>query len=213
MIKLIIFDMGGVVIKFNEHDYYRYLSRKIGISEASLKKAMLPPLIRMETGQLKFAGFTRIVCKSLRIPKYDLEWNLSFERLGATNIEVTALIRKLRKRYKIALLSNISETRYVVALENFVDRTLFDKMFPSYAIGLRKPDRRLYLHVLKCFHVKPEEAIFIDNLKENVKGARSVGIKSIQFLSYEKLEKDLEKMKILRIQRANYRSGKGIRKR
>jgi FMN phosphatase YigB (HAD superfamily) len=39
---------------------------------------------------------------------------------------------------------------------------------------------------------KPSEAIFIDDLKRNVIGARKVGIKSIQFIGYEDLVKHLK---------------------
>ena len=45
--------------------------------------------------------------------------------------------------------------------------------------------------------MKPEEAIFIDNMKENVVGARKVGIKSILFIGYKPLVRDLKALKII----------------
>jgi HAD superfamily hydrolase (TIGR01509 family) len=61
---------------------------------------------------------------------------------------------------------------------------------------MAKPDPRIYRYVLKKMDIKPSEAIFVDNLKRNTNGAEKVGIKSIQFINYRKLVKDLKKLKI-----------------
>jgi HAD superfamily hydrolase (TIGR01509 family) len=61
---------------------------------------------------------------------------------------------------------------------------------------MAKPDPRIYRYVLEKMGVMPNEAIFVDNLKRNTNGAEKVGIKSIQFINYRKLVKDLKKLKI-----------------
>jgi len=43
-------------------------------------------------------------------------------------------------------------------------------------------------------NVRPEEAVFIDDLEENVKGAEAVGVKAIVFKSVDQCKSDLNKL-------------------
>lgn len=52
----------------------------------------------------------------------------------------------------------------------------FDGVFASGYVGMRKPDRCFYEHVLKEIGVAPQEAIFVDDKMENVIPATDVGI-------------------------------------
>ena len=73
-----------------------------------------------------------------------------------------------------------------------------DRVFASCYIKMRKPEARIYRYALKKMDTAPSEAVFIDNMEENVIGARKVGIKAIKFVGYEQLVKDLRKLKIMR---------------
>jgi len=197
MIKLIIFDMGGVLINFDETAYFRVLSKIIHKDPKLMEKDLTPFIIRMELGKLKMKDFYRIVLNNLHIRFKELEWNIIYENTAKPKKEVLGLARRLKKRYKIALLSNVSISRYGVAVRRLFDKSIFDKRFASCYIGLRKPDRRIYLYVLKKFNIKPSEAIFIDNLQENVDGANHVGITGIRFISYKALIKSLSKLGVI----------------
>lgn len=63
-----------------------------------------------------------------------------------------------------------------------------------YRINRRKPEAAFFLYILEKEGFGAEDAIFIDDREENVKGAEKLGIKSILFESADKLE---EKMKTL----------------
>jgi len=196
MIKLIIFDMGGVLIDFDEATYFRILSNIIHKNPKLIEKDLNPFIIKMELGKLNMKDFYRIALNDLHIKFKELEWNAIYEHVAAPKKDVLRLARKLKKKYKIALLSNVSMSRYNVAARKLFDKSLFDKRFASCYIGFRKPDRRIYLYVLKQFNLKPEEAVFIDNLQRNVDGANHVGIHSIRFTSYKALIKSLSKLGI-----------------
>ncbi len=57
---------------------------------------------------------------------------------------------------------------------------------------LLKPDPAIYYRALDRFHLKPAEAMFIDDRAINVDGARAVGMKAHLFLSAEALRTCLE---------------------
>jgi HAD superfamily hydrolase (TIGR01509 family) len=52
-------------------------------------------------------------------------------------------------------------------------------------MGYKKPDREVYLTVLKYFKVKPKEAIFIGHDKKELEGARKVGVKTLTLSQYK----------------------------
>ena len=69
---------------------------------------------------------------------------------------------------------------------------LFDVIISSYNVRMKKPDPRIYQHTLEKLGIRPEEAVFIDDLEENVKGAEVVGIKGIVFKNSEQCRSDLD---------------------
>jgi putative hydrolase of the HAD superfamily len=57
---------------------------------------------------------------------------------------------------------------------------LFDAEVFSNAVGLSKPDPRIYLHCCELLGVEPGEAVFVgDGANDELEGARRVGMKAI----------------------------------
>ena len=56
---------------------------------------------------------------------------------------------------------------------------LFDDVVDSSAVGLRKPDARIYELSLSRLGVSASEAVFIDDAAGNVEGARAVGMQAV----------------------------------
>lgn len=73
----------------------------------------------------------------------------------------------------------------------------FDLIISSSDIGLAKPDKRIYGYLIDRLGVKPEEIIFIDNRKENLLPANSLGIKTFHFTNKDELEIWLKQEKLL----------------
>ena len=93
------------------------------------------------------------------------------------------LLAELKKDYRLFLLSNTNEIHINTIskiLENnygFKDLShLFEKIYYSYKIGLRKPDIKIFQHVLNENGLIPEETLFIDDCATHIDGAKSLGI-------------------------------------
>ena len=91
------------------------------------------------------------------------------------------LLRKLKNDgFKLYITSNLDEYHTAQMRETeYAD--YFDGMFFSCEVGIRKPFKGFFEAALKRFNVKPEDCLFIDDLEENVLGARECGIKSFVF--------------------------------
>ena len=54
----------------------------------------------------------------------------------------------------------------------------FDIIFNTAEIGIAKPDPAVFHHVLAELEVGVDEVVFIDDLPENVEGARTAGLRA-----------------------------------
>lgn len=196
MIKLIICDIGGVIDTFGEIEYISYITKKFKLDPVEFRVILAPLISKMEVGKMGINEAESILSKKFNISTRQLEWNKSFERLNRLNKDVVKLINSLSKRYKMALLTNVSRSRHVVKMRTLIKGIKYDRVFASCYLKMAKPDQKIYQFVLKKMGAKPEEAIFIDNLEMNVQGARRVGIKSIRFTNYKNLVKQLRSLGI-----------------
>jgi len=55
---------------------------------------------------------------------------------------------------------------------------LFDKVFYSYEMGCRKPDKIIYNKVVDFSGFRANDIMFFDDMKENIKAAENNGMNS-----------------------------------
>lgn len=96
---------------------------------------------------------------------------------------------KLRDKYKLGIISNISSARlpYQDELENH-----FDVIITSGATGYWKPDSKIYLITCENLGVDPSEAVIIDDSEGHLAGAKKVGMKPILYQTIESLANDIK---------------------
>jgi len=59
---------------------------------------------------------------------------------------------------------------------------LFKTIIISGDVGLRKPDKRIFLLLLEKIQSSPEECVFIDDNLYNLETASRLGIKTVRFI-------------------------------
>jgi HAD superfamily hydrolase (TIGR01509 family) len=96
----------------------------------------------------------------------------------------------------VVLVSNVSQIRSFVD-EEFDLYSHFNHKFLSYKLKMQKPSKRMYTYVLKKLKIKPEEALFIDDKEANLRVARELGIKCIQFNNNAQLATELVPLGLL----------------
>lgn len=58
-------------------------------------------------------------------------------------------------------------------------RNLFDDFLDSSEVGMRKPEHRFYLLACERNNIRPQEAVFLDDLGLNLKAAQELGMETI----------------------------------
>ncbi len=89
--------------------------------------------------------------------------------------------KELRKRYRLALLSN-DVTEWSASLRHkFGIDTFIDKAFISGELGVRKPDPQIYIEAVKGMGVSAHECLFVDDSPDRVDAAISMGMSGVLF--------------------------------
>jgi putative hydrolase of the HAD superfamily len=113
----------------------------------------------------------------------DHAWN---SLLGDLPEERLNILKKSSEYYRTFLLSNTNAIhlpfyynymREKFGIEGY--HKLFEKVYYSYELGLRKPNADIFKYVIENAGIKPEETMFIDDFIENIDTARLVGFKTI----------------------------------
>lgn len=98
---------------------------------------------------------------------------------------MTELIADLKnENRKLYLLSNISigfaeSYKEVIWIRELLSN--FDGLVFSGPIGLIKPDKAIFEHLLRNYDLTPEDCLFIDDSSKNIEGAKQVGIQGYLF--------------------------------
>lgn len=199
-IKAVIFDIGNVLVFYNHHTAAKKMSKLINISESKIfdvlhgKYDEFPKAADLGASSDKY---WEIAAKILKIKKIS---SAEFDRLWNTifwpNERIFPLLKKLRRKYILATISNLGVGHKKYLLKKYNLKKLFDRMFLSCDLKMRKPYPEIYHFVIKKLKIMPHEAIYIDDKLENVKGARKIGIHAIHFKNNQQLSKKLKKFGI-----------------
>ena len=199
-IKNIIFDLGGVILDIDETIVYKELE-KMGISSLELarSKEFTELMSKFDTGIYTAPTFRKrmkalVHQEKMTDQKFDAIWNAMLLDIPRERIEA---IEKVKKHYKIFLMSNTNVIHYDLYVRDLQLRfgyhefdELFHKSYFSFAEHLEKPDPRFFELILDHEGLLPEETLFIDDTEKNIKVAQSLGIHTYH-ISREELVRNL----------------------
>lgn len=187
-IKTIVFDLGGVILDLAVDKTIEAFAVLAGISKekATTLFHTSPEFNLYEKGGMtdeQFRHFLRTAYTPKASDKeIDTAWNQMLRSIPVIKLE---LLDKLKTQYTVFLLSNTNEIhlRYINANLLPPDATGLDQYFHrayySHRMLKRKPDAEIFEQVLRENSLVPEETLFLDDNLMNIKGAESVGIKTV----------------------------------
>ncbi|MCX7911277.1 MAG: HAD family phosphatase, partial [Endomicrobia bacterium] len=196
VIKAIIFDWGGVVIKNPADGILKFCADYLKVDKHKLECVYSKYRDKFQKGKIKEKQlFDKIISElNLHIkikPGFSL-WKKAVENVFQINKNVLNLIKKLKaQNYKIAILSNTEAPTVEYFYESGLDKYFDVKVF-SCEVGFVKPQKEIYKITLKKLKAKPQEVIFIDDNKEYVNSAKKIKINAVLFKNFKKLICDLK---------------------
>jgi len=193
VIKLIIFDAGGVLYAGNQkivdkavkkflekHGVYDFdkndkvwsrIEKLVSVGKISLREA--------HERWLEGVGLHKdLLDEWLEVDKKEI-WG-RFKRTPRIN----KVLAKLKKDYLLAVLSDTIESK-PEKIEKMkivgVNHKAFDEIYTSHDLGTCKPSKKAFHTVLEKFGVKPWETVFVSDACDELRGAKRIGLVTIGF--------------------------------
>lgn len=190
IIKGIIFDHGNVIYSFDNSIFLRKIARFSSKPYTEIERFIyvtsgLPE--KYEAGLIDSDQFFREIMEGCGLAITKEQFVEAYTNIFAPISETMDLIRDLKKKYKIGLISNASKWHYEYNISKSPVFRLFDAVTVSYQVRAMKPSPKIYRDSLKKLNLEPEECIFIDDKDKHVMGARNVGMGAVIYTSHQHL--------------------------
>jgi len=203
MIKNIIFDIGGVLIRKTKYNKLALtISKLIFKQNKVLRETNIQPKIKEYWKEWRVSKITEEeffqkvkTTLNLKYPIFFIKKHLYSAH--EVDYEILNLIKELKKDYKTYSLTNHAKEWYNSQDKQIHFNRLFDGIVTSFDAKIAKPNIKIYKLLLDKYKIKTRETIFIDDQEENVETARNLGIKSIHYRNINQLKKELKRHGIL----------------
>jgi len=189
--------LGNTLLFFDNEYFYEGVSKL----EKKLKIAQLKKFIskrklyaKLETSRINHNRFFKILKRKFKLKIgfrdfISLYCNIFWENRPALNY-MESLYES--GKYRIFILSNTDSMRMHFINRNFPQVNLIKHKILSFRIGMLKPSRTIYRYMMKKYNIKPIETLYIDDLKDNVMSAKSLGWNALRYTNYKSFAKSVK---------------------
>lgn len=196
MIDTVIFDLGGVLVDFHPIEAMKnsgFTDEAIEVFKEKIFSGVWGYCDKLNYSdeqirsyQKQFVpGYEEYVDKLwdnitniTSVMPYSYEWLKSLKNQGK----------------KIYILSNFGNPSFDINSKFYTFLELADGKVISYEVKELKPDAVIYNHLIDKYNITPKNAVFIDDLEENINGAKAIGLNGIVFKSFEQASFDLNQL-------------------
>jgi epoxide hydrolase-like predicted phosphatase len=196
MIKALMTDFGGVLVRTHTDRSRRELERKFGWPPNTIEDRVFNSELSRQAshGLITEDVFWEQTARAFNLAQHDmtgLEFRREFFADDFIDQELVSFMQNVRPAIKVGLISNAWSGLRRVLTDMFHIADLFDDMVISAEVNLMKPDERIYRLALDRFGIRPDEAIFLDDMPENIEAAKAIGIRGIRFQTTDQALTDI----------------------
>jgi putative hydrolase of the HAD superfamily len=198
-IEAILYDLGNVILPFNNYQIAEKLSRSAQRKEFQDPQKLFSYLFdlqkgvinRFDAGEVSPREFFQSIRENLGLSLSFDEFVPIWTDIFVEDQEVSQIILSQKGRWRLGLLSNTDPLHFNYILSNFPIVKAFDTWILSYEVGFKKPAVEIFQKAIEWASVEPQKILFIDDVKTHVDVAISLGVHGIHFISAEQLKKEL----------------------
>lgn len=192
-IRAIVLDVGGVLEQDPDLGVVARWEPEFGPGWAD---RVGPVFQAGELGTLTLGQVHEQAAAALGVPAARFEAYMEeawVQYLGTLNGELAGYWQARRAEgYTTAIISNsfVGAREREEAAYRFSDLT--DLIVYSHEVGMKKPDPAIYELCLGRLGMRPDEAVFVDDVEENCEAARALGMSAVLFQDTAQVIRDLD---------------------
>ena len=200
MIKAVIFDVGGVLIRTADHSSRRAWERRLGLAEWESEQIVFDSEMGQmaQRGEIETAELWSWIGRHLNLDDPTLQaFQAGFWAGDVLDTELVTFIRQLRPQYQTAIISNATNTLRQMLTTKYPIADAFDLIVVSGEEKVMKPDPAIYERTLERLGRRPEEAVFVDDFAHNIAAAEQVGMATIHFRPDTNVPEELKRLGVV----------------
>ena len=203
-IEVILFDLGNVILPFNNFQIAEKLCRFSQKEEFQKPEKVFSYLFDLQEGVINPFDMGKVSPQEFfQSVRNHLGLSITFEQfipiwtdIFVEDQEVSEIIRSLKGKWRLGLLSNTDPLHFRYIVSTFPIVSALEKWILSYEVGFKKPDAQIFQKAIEWASVEPQKILFIDDTKGHVGASISLGMQGIHFISAAKLRKELFRKQI-----------------
>lgn len=198
-IKLIIFDAYGVILKGGYLETCKILARKFNREWKELYNIIYVKYFNLAAEKkITQKDAWKIAVKETNLPVQWQEVRKIHYSLMEVNKPVIKFSGALReKNFKTLLLSKNTRSQFHDAEKKLNFKKNFDYVINTWEIGFPKASEKTMRYIMKKFHVRADEIIYIDDQEENLIAAQEIGVYTIFYENFAKFSQKVDKLLII----------------
>ena len=198
MIKAVIFDVGGVLVRTNDHSHRRYWENRLGLQEGESEEIVFNSAMgqKAQIGEISDEELWAWVGQQLDLGE-DLDaFRSAFWAGDVLDTKLISFVRTLRPAYQTAIISNATDSLRETLGDKFQIADAFDLIVGSAEEKVMKPDHRIYQIALDRLGCHPVEAVFIDDFAHNISAAQNLGLATIHYKVGTDISEELARLNV-----------------
>ncbi|MEK6922243.1 MAG: HAD family phosphatase [Nanoarchaeota archaeon] len=202
MIKNIIFDIGGVVVKKGKFNAILKAFARITFSTTNpefFKEEHINKYIKQDWEDWRLGKINAEQFFNKQRRRYHLK--ISTNKMAyflyhsqKPNKEIIMLIKSLKKQFDLYAITNHTREWFQYQKKKYNYDDLFLGILTSFEAKSAKPNISIYKRLLKTYNLNPEECLLIDDQRENLIPAEKLGMKTILFTKNTNLKHEINKL-------------------
>lgn len=179
--RAILFDLGNVLVRY-DHNQTLAAVAALGQSDPQQVQALFHTVTtQLGIGELSAADLHQHCRQHLPIDEDEVAFFTAFAA-GLARDEVAlayAVALQQRPAVTVGVISNTNEAHVYWLDEYLPELNQFDLVMMSNEVRLAKPDPEIFRLALEILEIPAEQALFIDDIAENVSAAQSCGLAAL----------------------------------
>ena len=176
MINAFLFDIGNVLVRFDFARAARAVAPLSAVADADEALRRVDGVkFGYEDGQVTRAEFLRKAFEALGYRGTEAQFIAAWQAIFTENEPMTALVRVLREKFPLYLLSNTNDMHVEGLFRDFPVFAEFTGATYSHEVKASKPHRPIYEIACRAHGLDPRTTFFVDDLAANITTAREIG--------------------------------------